>query len=604
MAVSHPATGQLTEAQLAAEAARHLPGGVGAAARYNPSFGRALHVSRAAGCRIWDADGNEYIDFNLAHGAAFLGYDHPAVRGAYQRAIEMGVVSGYETDAHVELARLVVDTIPCAERVRYANTGSEGTMVAVRLARAHTGRDKLLKFWGHFHGLYDYVMYNSHEPSEPVAAGGYVAPVQESAGIPAALDELVVVVPWKDEAALERALAEHGDQIAGIIMEPINYNQGCIVADSSYHRFVREQATAHGCVLIYDEVLSAYRTGPDCAQGHIGVTPDLCVLGKAVAAGGPLAVIAGKAEVMKASKDVEFSGVYEPDPEVRRTLGGRDAYQGVHWFESKDEMLGDPSIVAIAVEGGVGENLEFSREVLESGKHVWLDKPPGGDWAEFGSQIQLAKEKELLVQLGYMFRYNSGFQFVLDWAKSGRLGEVFTVRARMSTSIEEEKRPGLSVFKGGILFELLCHVMDIVVFMLGRPDKITSFLRNDSSSSAPEFRDNTATVFEYPKAMAILECAAVEVSPFPARRIEIYGTRGSVLFQPFEPETSLRLCLDENRDGFVEGWQEVALEFRPRYVASLAALVADIRGEKKPDRSLDHELLVQETVLRAAGIIE
>ena len=342
MAVSHPATGQLTEAQLAAEAARHLPGGVGAAARYNPSFGRALHISRAAGCRIWDADGNEYIDFNLAHGAAFLGYDHPAVRGAYQRAIEMGVVSGYETDAHVELARLVVDTIPSAERVRYANTGSEGTMVAVRLARAHTGRDKLLKFWGHFHGLYDYVMYNSHEPSEPEPPGGYppgdyLPPVQESAGIPAALDDLVVVVPWKDETALQRALVEHGDQIAGIIMEPINYNQGCIVADEGYHRFVREQATAHGCVLIYDEVLSAFRTGPDCAQGHIGVTPDLCVLGKAVAAGAPLAVVAGKAEVMERvapTGGVAQSGTFTgTPPAVLSAIASLQAYNEAGFYD-------------------------------------------------------------------------------------------------------------------------------------------------------------------------------------------------------------------------------------------------------------------------------
>ena len=314
---------------------------------------------------------------------------------------------------------------------------------------------------------------------------------------------------------------------------------------------------------------------------------------------------AGKAEVLKANPDVEFCGVFEPDADVRRTLGVRDAYQGVHWYESKEEILDDPSIAAVAVEGSVPQNLALSREVLEHGKHVWLDKPPGGDWAEFQAQIQMAKEKNLLVQLGYMFRYNTGFQFILDWAKSGRLGDIFSVRGRMSTFVEEDKRADLTVFKGGILFELLCHLMDIIVALLGRPERITSFLRNDSGAVA-EFSDNTATVFEYPKAMVILESAATEVSYMHARRLEVYGTRGSAILEPFElhPKPALRLCLDEDRDGFTQGWQEVPIEFSPRYVASLAAMVADIRGEKKPDRSLDHELTVQETVLRAAGIID
>ena len=140
-------------------------------------------------------------------------------------------------------------------------------MVCVRLARAHTGKHKILKFWGHFHGLYDYVMFNAHTPLTPVTPGSYVEPCGESAGMPPQMDDLIIVVPWKDEAALERALREHGDEIGGIIMEPINYNQGCIVADTEYMQFVRDQASAHDIVLIYDEVLSAFRTGPDCAQG-------------------------------------------------------------------------------------------------------------------------------------------------------------------------------------------------------------------------------------------------------------------------------------------------------------------------------------------------
>ena len=287
-----------TEAGLRAEAERYLPGGVGASGRYSPCLGRALYIRSAEGCRIYDVDGVEYIDFNLAHGAAFLGYNHPATRAAVMSAVDAGFLAGYETEAHTELARTITEIIPCAERVRYGNSGSEGTMISIRLARAYTGKNKLLKFWGHFHGMHDYVMYNYHSPHNPVEPGSIIQPVSESAGMPPVNDDLVVVVPWKDEAALERALAQHGDDIGGIIMEPINYNQGCIVADVEYMQFVRDRASAHDIVLIYDEVLSAFRTGPDCAQGYYGVTPDLCVLGKAIANGGSIVVVAGKAQIM------------------------------------------------------------------------------------------------------------------------------------------------------------------------------------------------------------------------------------------------------------------------------------------------------------------
>ena len=287
-----------TQAELRREAERYLPGGVGGAGRINSALGYAFYIKEAKGCRLWDTDGKEYIDFNLGHGGAFLGYQHPATQAAAETALAAGVLSGYETETHVQLARRITEVIPCAERVRYGNTGSEGTMICVRLARAYTGKEKILKFWGHFHGLYDYMMYNAHSPMAPVEPGSIIEPIRESAGMPAANDDLVVVVPWKDEAALERALAEHGDEIGGIIMEPINYNQGCIVADKEYMELVRRHATAHNIALIYDEVLSAFRTGPDCAQGFYGVTPDLCVLGKAVANGGAMVVIAGKGEVL------------------------------------------------------------------------------------------------------------------------------------------------------------------------------------------------------------------------------------------------------------------------------------------------------------------
>jgi glutamate-1-semialdehyde 2,1-aminomutase len=299
--------------ELQREAEKYMPAGVCASARFNPSLGRALYLRSADGCRLFEVDGTEYIDFNLSHGATFLGHNHPATRQAILSALDTGILAGYEIDAHTRLARKMTEIIPCAERVRLGNTGSEGTQVALRLARAFTGKKKLLKFWGHFHGMHDYVMYNAHSPLHPVQPGGYVEVCSESAGMPAELDDLVLVIPWKDEEALERAVREHGHEIAGIIMEPINYNQGCIVATPEYMQLVRDVATANDIVLIYDEVLSAFRTGPGCGQEYYGVTPDVCVIGKAVANGAPIVIIAGKADIMdqvSPTGEVAHSGTF------------------------------------------------------------------------------------------------------------------------------------------------------------------------------------------------------------------------------------------------------------------------------------------------------
>jgi glutamate-1-semialdehyde 2,1-aminomutase len=295
------------------EAEKYLPGGVAGSGRYNPSLGYSLFLQRAEGSRIYDLDGKEYIDFNLSHGAAFLGHNHPAIRQAVEQTFEIGLLAGYETEQTTELAKTITEIIPCAEMMRMANSGTEGTMLTLRLARAFTGKKKIVKFWGHFHGLHDYVMYNAHSPLTPVKSGELVPLNRDSAGIPDEMDTLIYVVPWKDEEALEKLLRQHGHEIAAIIMEPINYNSGCIIASQEYMEFARKLATEHNIVLIYDEVLSAFRTGASCAQGYYGITPDLCVISKAVANGIPTAIVAGKKEIMSLATpigEVTHSGTY------------------------------------------------------------------------------------------------------------------------------------------------------------------------------------------------------------------------------------------------------------------------------------------------------
>lgn len=275
-----------------------MPGGVSAAARFHPALGRPFLTARGAGSRVWDVDGNEYIDLNTSFGAGLLGHGHPAIVRAVQQALELGIVCAHETPYHIEVARKISRFVPSAERVRFTNSGTENTWHAIRTARAFTGRPKIVKFEGHFHGFHDYLGYSAWPPLEqagpPEAPQLYV----ESDGIPPALAELVIVLPWNDVDAVERVLRQHGHEIAALIMEPINYNSGAIMPRPGYLEAVRQLTREHGVLLIFDEILSGFRTGPSCAQGYLGVTPDLCTLGKALGGGTALSAFAGRADVM------------------------------------------------------------------------------------------------------------------------------------------------------------------------------------------------------------------------------------------------------------------------------------------------------------------
>ncbi len=311
----------------------------------------------------------------------------------------------------------------------------------------------------------------------------------------------------------------------------------------------------------------------------------------------------GVLQVMLENRDVEVVGVYEPDILRREELKKSNAppWSSVRWIDDKSEILEDSSIAAVSSEGLNAESLPQTEEIIDAGKHVFYDKPAGDDWPHFERVIAKARERGLLVQLGYMFRYHDGFSRISEWARSGFLGHVFAVRAHMSTSLAVDAHERVKVHKGGVFYDLAGHVLDQVVWILGRPERVTSFMRRDVSP-VEGFTDNGLAVFEYGGAMAIIDIAGMEPMP-TARRFEVYGDRGSAIMEPFEPADTLRLCLAEPRGGFPAGVSTIRLEDRRRYVASLKAFVEDVRGEKEPDRSLDHELLVQETLLRATGRI-
>lgn len=310
---------------------------------------------------------------------------------------------------------------------------------------------------------------------------------------------------------------------------------------------------------------------------------------------------------------VELAGIYEPDPVSRQQVMENDPVfrQVHHWYHSAEEMLGDSTIKAVTSEGLNAESLDQTEQIVNAGKHVLYDKPAGDNWPQWQRIVQRAEEQSLVLQMGYMFRYHHGFRQVAEWARSGLLGEIFSVRAHMSTWIPPQReglgyntRDTISKHTGGIFYDLGGHMLDQVLWLLGRPNKVTAFLRNDATPHLPGFKDNTLGVFEFDKAIAFIDIAAMETRPM-ARRFEVYGTKGSaIIVEPFEPAHALRLCLDEAGGGYDKGLHMIPVPEQSRqetHDLSLAAFIATVRGEQPPDRSYAHELLVQETLLRATG---
>jgi len=299
--------------QLYESAQQHMIGGAGAGGRYHPLLKRPLYLARGRGSRFWDVDGREYIDFFTGSGANFLGHDHPAIKAAIQQALEVGVICNGETEYHSRLADMVADAVPCAEKIRLANSGTEATMGAIRIARGYTKKPKILKFEGHFHGMHDYLWYNCAAGVGALRDDGTVAPLPDSDGMPDLLSELIIVVPFNDIELFEKAIKAHKDELAAVIIEPISYNQGCIPAKPDFLREVRRICSQTGIVLIFDEVLSGFRMCRGGAQEYFGVTPDMCTLAKALGGGVPIAAVCGKTEVMSVLNPVGhtiMSGTY------------------------------------------------------------------------------------------------------------------------------------------------------------------------------------------------------------------------------------------------------------------------------------------------------
>lgn len=273
------------ENPLLEQAHRALPGG---------SFGNTaaeLIIREGQGSRVWDEDGNEYVDYLIGSGPMLIGHGHPDVKAAVLEQMERGTTFFANNRQGIELANVITEAVPCADKVRFVSSGSEADAFAMRLARAYRGRDKILKFEGGYHGYSDYGLMSL----APKQSSDSTRPVPDSAGIPKGVADDMLVAPFNDIDAVASLIRDHKESIAAVFMEPL---QRLIPPQPGFLEAMRELTHDNDILLIFDEVVTGFRFGWEGAQGYYGVTPDICTMGKAIGGGFPLAAIAGRDEVM------------------------------------------------------------------------------------------------------------------------------------------------------------------------------------------------------------------------------------------------------------------------------------------------------------------
>ena len=284
---------QARSESLFAEAQRYMPGGVNSPVRsFRAVGGVPPFLARGAGARVWDVDGNEYIDYLGSWGPLALGHAHPAVVEALHRAAAGGTSFGAPVEAELELARLINRALPSVESLRLVNSGTEACMSAIRLARAFTGRSKIVKFAGCYHGHADGLLVRA-------GSGGLTHGVPTSAGVPESYASETLVADFNDLASVERCFADWPGAIAGVIVEPVAGNMGVVPPADGFLAGMRQLTTNQGALLIFDEVITGFRVAPGGAQELYGVTPDLTTLGKIIGGGLPVGCYGGRREIME-----------------------------------------------------------------------------------------------------------------------------------------------------------------------------------------------------------------------------------------------------------------------------------------------------------------
>lgn len=308
---------------------------------------------------------------------------------------------------------------------------------------------------------------------------------------------------------------------------------------------------------------------------------------------------ASKLSVYRRSDDYEVVGIVEPDEELRKRAETAAPYKGLPLI-TQEQLLNVPGLQAVLVETRVRDLLKTAEACVNAGKHIHLDKPAGESLPQFQRLLDAAARQKLLVQMGYMFRYNPAVVLLRQFLKKGWLGEVFEVHTVMSKVVPPDDRKRLAEYPGGIMFELGCHVIDLVVGVLGKPQEVHAFPRR-SAQKEDRLVDNMLAVFSYPKATATVKSSALEVEGGERRHLVVCGTEGTFHIQPLD-NPAARVALTANRDTYRKGYQDVRFPKYERYVDDAADMARIIRGEKESDFPPAHDLTVQETLLKACGV--
>jgi predicted dehydrogenase len=308
----------------------------------------------------------------------------------------------------------------------------------------------------------------------------------------------------------------------------------------------------------------------------------------------------GKVKTLLDSDEWEVVGIHEPDESWKARTADRSPFNEVQFVDA-DILLADESIQMLAIESEIQQLLPLGRLAIEAGKHIHLDKPAGVELSEFKDLINLANENNLIIQMGYMFRYNEGFDLVRRAVRDGWLGEVHYIHCAMLSDIRAESRKTMAFHPGGFMFEIGGHLFDMVHLLLGVPEKVTPFIRNDGPFD-DEFNDNVLAVLEYPNAMALVETSAIDASGMKRRMFEVVGDKGTAIVQPHEPP-AIKLHLKEAAGGYDAGWHDIEVPFTGRYILDIVELARCIQGCQKFPYSTDHDYAVQETLLKASGVL-
>lgn len=308
---------------------------------------------------------------------------------------------------------------------------------------------------------------------------------------------------------------------------------------------------------------------------------------------------ASKLGIYRQSADYEVVGLCEPDETLRQSVADQPWCRGLPWL-SRKELLALPGLQAVLIESEMRDSLEHAEACVQAGMHVHVDKPAGESLPQLKQLLDLATKRQRLVQTGYMFRYNPAVLLLKMFLNQGWLGEVFEVHGVMSKVVTPAGRKAHARYSGGMMFELGCHVIDLVVGILGQPERVTAFPRH-SSPHPDGLVDNMLAVFEYPRATASVRATGLEVEGFSRRHLSVVGTSGTFHIQPLDAPTAT-ISLDQPREKYKAGTQVIQFPKYERYIGDAADMARIIRGECPATYGPAHDLAVQETILRASGL--